>query len=167
VPGHKDVAILRPVEPTLEENQMKAGMPRVYAGLAQLPQPTPCRPRALGCQRDPESPTGCFSLFQRADCEIVTLAPCHCRPPPPPPPDCGTDLFCGNHCCPPGHPCANSGCCPEGTHVCTDDLVSCCDNGSSCSSLPFLGDVCVRFPCDIWDPSGDCVHDRSRPELPA
>jgi len=151
-----------------------AGTTEVYVGLAQPgTRPPPdgdggqsCRPRSLGCLPDDSSPTGCRIFFQQADCTEVALAPCQCPGPPPPPPNCGTGLFCGNHCCPPGgsgrpRPCANNGCCPEFTHVCTDDQTSCCADGASCGSF-FGQHFCYSVSTD-----GEVrITGRATPELP-
>jgi hypothetical protein len=64
---------------------------------------------------------------------ICTERLCTEPPPPPPPIDCGANLNCGSHCCPPNQPCCRSGCCPVGTHCC-DEFDGCCPNGTTCRS---------------------------------
>jgi len=37
-----------------------------------------CLPRPLGCQDDPNSPTGCSIFFRQPDCKVVPLTECQC-----------------------------------------------------------------------------------------
>jgi hypothetical protein len=63
----------------------------------------------------------------------------------PPPIDCGANLNCGNHCCPPGSSCCDHpGCCPAGAHCCNDGH-GCCPNGQSCASI-FGWHFCLPNP---------------------
>lgn len=87
-----------------------------------------------GCRQasDPEEcgADWCTTVCTDWDHENCKERPCKPTPPPPPPPPTN----CGNHFCPPGHPCCGSGCCPAGTHCCSE-FDGCCPDGWSCRSI--------------------------------